>query len=69
VSRTGLDYLLQTGRLSFDASSGLDLDELELDFVALTVPRRGVRASVLFENTRITHDQIDPLFGPSVPSS
>jgi hypothetical protein len=69
VSRTGLDYLLETGRLTFDASSGLDLDALELDLIALTTPRRGrggprrgVRAAVLFEDSRVTPDQIALLF-------
>lgn len=69
VSRTKLDYFLETGRLTFDASSGLDLDALNLDFVALTVPRRGkdgprrgVRAAVLFEDARITRDQVGQLF-------
>jgi hypothetical protein len=35
---------LETSRLTFDASSGIDLDALDLDFVALTVPRRGAEA-------------------------
>ncbi len=76
VSRTKLDYLLETGRLQFDATSGLDLDALELDFVALTVPRRGrdgprrgVRAAVLFEDTRITREQVDQLFDVRPASS
>lgn len=69
VSRTKLDYFLETGRLTFDASSGLDLDTLGLDFVALTTPRRtndgprrGVRAVVLLEDTRITREQVGQLF-------
>lgn len=69
VSRTKLDYFLETGRLTFDASSGLDLDALDLDFVALTVPRRGkagprrgVRAAALFEDARITREQVGQLF-------
>jgi hypothetical protein len=76
VSRTKLDYFLETGRLTFDASSGLDLDPLDLDFVALTVPRRGksgpcrgVRAAVLFEDTRITREQVGQLFDIAPPGS
>jgi hypothetical protein len=70
ASRTGIDYEVETGRIALDpATSGLDLDELDLDFVALTVPwrgkhgpARGVRASLLFENTRITRQQLAKLF-------
>ena len=67
--RTKLDHFIETGRLKLDVSSGLDLAELDLDFVALTVPRRGkdgprrgVRAVVLFEDTRITKQQVGQLF-------
>jgi hypothetical protein len=69
ISRTKLDYLFETGQLTFDASSGLDLDELDLDFIALTIPRRnkkgprrGVRAAVLYEETRIGREQVDQFF-------
>jgi hypothetical protein len=70
VSRTGIDYELETGRLTLDpVTAWLDLDELGLDFIALSVPRRGrhgplrgVRVAVLFEDTRITHEQLRQLF-------
>jgi hypothetical protein len=73
VSRTGIDYELETGRIKFTpmaaARAGIDLDQLSLDFVALTVPRRGkdgpkrgVRAAVLFEDTRITNAQLQQLY-------
>ena len=69
ASRTKLDYLIEMGRLTLDASSGLDLDQLDLDFVAVTVPRRGkggprrgVCAAVLFEDTRITKQHLGQLF-------
>jgi hypothetical protein len=70
VSRTGIDYELETGRLTLDpATAGLDLDELGLDFIAISLPRRGkhgpmrgVRVAVLFEGTRITHEQLRRLF-------
>lgn len=68
--RTGVDYEVETGRLVLDpATSGLDLDELGLDFIALTVPfrgkngpARGVHASLLFEDTRITRHELRKLF-------
>jgi hypothetical protein len=73
VSRIGIDYELETGRINRDsaaaARTGIDLDLLGLDFIALTPPRRGkhgpkrgVRATVLFENTRITNEQLRQLF-------
>src|SRR5687767_14449977 len=70
VSRTGIDYELETGRLTLDpATAGLDLDELGLDFIAVSLPRRGkhgptrgVRVAVLFEDTRITREQLRQLF-------
>jgi hypothetical protein len=69
ASRTGLDYLLETGRLELGTSSGLDLDQLGLDFIAVYVPRRGkdgpkrgVRASVLFEDIRVSKHQVGMLF-------
>jgi hypothetical protein len=73
VSRTGIDYELETGRINLDpaaaARAGIDLDQLGLDFIALTVPRRGkdgpkrgVRATVLFEDARITNEQLRQLF-------
>ena len=71
MSRTGIDFQLESGRLTLDPSTaGLDLDELGLDFLALCLPRRGksgpkrgVRASTIYEDTRITKRQIDLLFG------
>lgn len=73
VSRTGIDYEFESGRITFDpaaaARAGIDLDQLGLDFLALTVPcrgkdgpKRGVGAAVLFENTRIANDQLHQLF-------
>jgi hypothetical protein len=69
ASRTGIDDLLAMGRLKLKASVGLDLDHLGLDFIALTLPRRGilgpcrgVRADVLFEDTRITQEDLGRLF-------
>jgi hypothetical protein len=70
VSRTGIDYELESGRLTVHPdTAGLDLDALGLDFIALTVPRRGeygpmrgVRATVLFEEERITRLQLAQLF-------
>jgi len=70
VSRTGIDYELETGRLTLDpATAGLDLDELGLDFFAVSLarrgkhgPMRGVRVAVLFEDTRITHEELRQLF-------
>jgi hypothetical protein len=70
VSRTGIDYELETGRLTLDpATAGVDLDELGLDFFAVSLPRRGkhglmrgVRVAVLFEDTRITHEELRQLF-------
>jgi hypothetical protein len=73
VSRTGIDYELETGRINLDpaaaARAGIDLDQLGLDFIALTLPcrgkdgpKRGVRATVLFEETRITNEQLRQLF-------
>jgi hypothetical protein len=73
VSRTGIEYELETGRLEFDPAAAsradLDLDALGLDFIALTVPRRGkggpkrgVRANVLFDDTRMTNEQVRHLF-------
>jgi hypothetical protein len=73
VSRTGIDYELETGRINLDAAAaaraGIDLDQLGLDFIALTLPcrgkggpKRGVRATVLFEDTRITNEQLRQLF-------
>jgi hypothetical protein len=62
--------------LTFDESSRLDLDGLDLDFVALTVPRRGaggprrgVRAAIVFEETRISREQVGQLFdAPAEPA-
>jgi hypothetical protein len=73
VSRTGIDYQLESGRISLDpaaaARAGLNLDEFGLDFLALTLPRRGkdgpmrgVNAAVLFESERITEEQLGKLF-------
>jgi hypothetical protein len=70
VSRTGIDHDLESGRLTFDPETpGLDLDELGLDFIGLSVPRRGthgpmrgVRAAVLFQDSRITRQQLGRLF-------
>jgi hypothetical protein len=73
VSRTGIDYELETGRINLDpaaaARAGINLDELGLDFIALTLPRRGkggprrgVSATVLFEDTRTTNQQLGQLF-------
>jgi hypothetical protein len=73
VSRTGIDYELEAGRINLDpaaaARAGIDLDELGLDFIALTLPRRGkggprrgVSATVLFEDTRTTNQQLGQLF-------
>lgn len=73
VSRTGIDHELETGRVRLDpvaaARAGIDLDGLGLDFIALTLPlrdkngpKRGVRATVLFEGTRITTEQLCLLF-------
>lgn len=73
VSRTGIDYALETGRIILDAAGAtcaeIDLDQLGLDFIALTWPcrdrngpKRGVRATVLFEDARITNDQLRRLF-------
>jgi hypothetical protein len=73
VSRTGIDYTLESGSISLDAEAaaraGIDLDELGLDFIALTLPRRGkdgptrgVRACVLFEDARMTRAQLGQLF-------
>jgi hypothetical protein len=70
VSRTGIDYELETGRLTLDpAPTELDLDALGLDFIAISLPHRGkhgptrgVRVAVLFEDTRITSEQLLQLF-------
>ena len=73
VSRTGIDYELETGRINFDPAAavraGIDLEQLGLDFIALTLPRRGkdgpkrgVRATVLFDDARITNEQLRQLF-------
>jgi hypothetical protein len=73
LSRTGIDYEFETGRVALDpasaGSTGLDLDGLGVDFIAFTVPcrgkdgpTRGFRASVLFEDTRITKEQLSQLF-------
>jgi len=71
VSRAGVDYQLETGRLALDpTTAGLDLDELGLDFIALTVsrrgrngPKRGVCApTTLYEDTRISKEQLGQFF-------
>lgn len=70
VSRTGIDHDLESGRLTLDAeTAGLDLDELGLDFIALSIPRRGkhgpmrgVHVATLFEDTRITRYELGRLF-------
>ena len=62
--------LMELGRLSIDQwLPKIDLDELGLDFIAVSIPRRGrhgplrrVRASLIYENTRITAQQLSELF-------
>jgi hypothetical protein len=70
ASRSGVDDLIELGRLSVDQwLTKVDLDELGLDFIAVSIPRRGrhgpmrrVRASLLYEDTRITAQQLGELF-------
>jgi hypothetical protein len=70
ASRSGVDDLMELGRLSINAwLPNVDLDQLDLDFIAVSIPRRGrhgplrgVRASLLYEDSRITTQQLGELF-------
>ena len=66
ASRSGVDDLLELGRLSIDQwLPKIDLDDMGVDFIAVSIPRRGrhgpvrrVRASLLYENARVTSQQL-----------
>jgi hypothetical protein len=70
ASRSSVDDLMELGRLSINRwLPKVDLDELDLDFIAVSIPRRGrhgplrgVRASLLYEDSRITAQQLGELF-------
>jgi hypothetical protein len=70
ASRSGVDDLLELGRLSVDQwLAEVDLDDMGLDFIAVSIPRRGrhgplrrVRASLLYEDSRITSPQLGKLY-------
>ncbi len=70
VSRSGVDDLMELGRLSVEQwLPKVDLDDMGLDFIAVSIPRRGplgplrrVNASLLYEDVRITAKQLGELF-------
>jgi hypothetical protein len=70
ASRSGVDDLVELGRLSIHQwLPKIDFDEIGLDFLAISIPRRGrqgplrgVRAALIYENARITGHQLSELF-------
>lgn len=70
ASRSGVDDLIELGRLSITQwLPKLDLNELGLDFIAVSIPHRGrhgpmrgVRVSLVYEDQRMTAQQLAELF-------